>query len=269
MRFAKRGEGGRGRFRNKTRGGKGMQAKQDMLVQAEECAQRAGFYRYLSRLFYKEVDEDLLAAIERTQPVLPLTEGMDETERAFTRGSNKMVKCAAQRNADTLTQSRCDYARVFLGAGSTADDPVSPFESVYTSEDHLLMQGSRDEMFRILIEAGLAIDDDFNMPEDHISFEFQYLAHLLDVEAAACESGDAKNVEAAHEASMNFFAAHIANWVPSFCEAAGQLAKTSFYRGLAECAAAWVAMEAQCYRGSVEGFDANDLPADAQVQEVA
>ena len=45
-----------------------MQAKQDMLVQAEECAQRAGFYRYLSRLFYKEVDEDLLAAIERTQP---------------------------------------------------------------------------------------------------------------------------------------------------------------------------------------------------------
>lgn len=246
-----------------------MQAEQDMLAQAEECAQRAGFYRYLSRLFYKEVDEDLLAAIEHTQPVLPLTEGMDEMERAFARGSNKMVKYAAQRNADTLTQSRCDYARVFLGAGSTTDDPVSPFESVYTSEDHLLMQGSRDEMFRILIEAGLTIDDDFNMPEDHVSFEFQYLAHLLDAEAAACKNGNAESIEAANEASAGFFAAHIANWVPSFCDSAEQLAKTPFYRGLAECTAAWVAMEAQYYGGSVEGLDADNTSADAQAQEVA
>lgn len=224
-----------------------MQADQDMLAQAETCVQRAGFYRYLSRLFYRELDEGLIESIERTQPVLSLSDDMDECERAFARGSNKMVKYAACRNADTLTQSRCDYARVFLGAGSTTDDPVSPFESVYTSEEHLLMQGSRDEMFCILIEAGLALDDDFNMPEDHISFEFQYLAHLLDAEAVACESGNVERAYAAGQASENFFARHIANWVPRFCEAAGQLAKTSFYRGLAECTAAWVVMEQQCY----------------------
>lgn len=232
-----------------------MQTEQDMREQAQACADRAGFYRYLSRLFYKELDEELIEAIERTQPVLPLEEGMDDVERAFARGSNKMVKYVQMRTADTMTQSRCDYARVFLGAGSTADDPVSPFESVYTSEEHLLMQGSRDAMFRILIEAGLTIDDDFNMPEDHISFEFQYLAHLLDVEAAACLSVDAAQADVAAAASEKFFRDHIANWVPQFCEAAAGLSKTPFYRGLAECTGAWVAMELACYDEALQVRD--------------
>ena len=233
-----------------------MQAEQHMRGYAQACTDRAGFYRYLSRLFYKELDEELIEGIERTQPVLSLDEDMDEVERAFARGSNKMVKYVQQRNADTLTQSRCDYARVFLGAGSVTDNPVSPFESVYTSEEHLLMQGSRDAMFSILIEAGLTIDDGFNMPEDHISFEFQYLAHLLDAQAVACRSADAEQAEAAAVASETFFRDHVADWVPRFCEAAAGLSRTPFYRGLAECTGAWVAMELAGYDEASQVQDA-------------
>lgn len=224
--------------------------------QAQSCAARAGYYRYLSRLLYRELDEALLEELAAAQVVEALDDGMDEIERAFVRGSNKMAKYVAARNADTLTQSRCDFARVFLGAGSTTGDPVSPFESVYTSEEHLLMQGARDAMFRILIEAGLALDDDFNMPEDHISFEFQYQAHLLDLQAKAFECGDASAAQAAADEAAGFFHAHIENWVPRFCEAAAALAKTPFYRGLCECAGAWVALEADAYAAAADADNA-------------
>ena len=216
-------------------------------VRAEECAQRAGYYRYLSRLFYRELDEELLEQLGCGGAVLPLTEDLSDTERAFARGSNKMAKYVQARNADTLTQSKCDYARVFLGAGSTTDDPVSPFESVYTSEEHLLMQGARDDMFRTLIAEGLTLDDDYNMPEDHISFEFQYLAHLLDREQRAAAAGDVAQADAAAQQVRAFFEQHIANWVPRFCVAAEELAHTSFYRGLCECTAAWVHLEQEAY----------------------
>lgn len=220
-----------------------MQTTCEAHEMAQACSERAGFYRFLSRLYYKELDEQLMEQLAETFAVLPLDDEMSEAERAFARGCNKMVRYIEQRTADTLTESRCDFARVFLGAGSVTDDPVSPFESVYTSEGHLLMQGSRDEMFRILIAAGLNIENDFNMPEDHISFEFQYLAHLLDVQAQAAASEDVEEMRAAQADSREFFLAHIDDWVPRFCEAAGALAKTSFYRGLAECTAAWASME--------------------------
>ncbi len=233
--------------------------------QAQSCAARAGYYRYLSRLFYRELDEALLGELAAAQVVEALDDDMDEAERAFVRGSNKMAKYVAARNADTLTQSRCDFARVFLGAGSTSDNPVSPFESVYTSEEHLLMQGARDAMFRILVEAGLSLDDDFNMPEDHISFEFQYLAHLLDLQVQALEGDDASAAQAAADKAAGFFHAHIENWVPRFCEAAAALAKTSFYRGLCECAAAWVALEAEAY----EAVSENGLSAQPAKEAIA
>ena len=226
--------------------GQDVETTQLQNERADACAERAGFWRYLSRLFYRELDEELLECL-RGQAVLPLSDDFDADERAFARGSNKMAKYVLAQNPDTLTQSRCDYARVFLGAGSTTDDPVSPFESVYTSEEHLLMQGARDNMFRTLIAAGLALDDDYNMPEDHISFEFQYMAHLLDAEAAACQAGDAQAADAAQEQVRAFFENHIANWVPRFCQAAAQLARTPFYRGLCECTAAWVCLEQRCY----------------------
>lgn len=224
-----------------------MDEPQTLSERAAECAQRAGYYRYLGRLFYRELDEGLLEQLGCGGVVLPLSEDMSDTERAFARGSNKMAKYISSRNADTLTQSKCDYARVFLGAGSTTDNPVSPFESVYTSEEHLLMQGARDDMFRTLIADGLTLDDDYNMPEDHISFEFQYLARLLDCEQRCAASGDAAAADAEALKARAFFENHVANWVPRFCEAAEALARTSFYRGLCECTAAWVRMEQEAY----------------------
>lgn len=213
----------------------------------ELLAQSANYYRYLARLYYEELTDELIEELAATQQVIPLSDDMDELERELALGTNKMVKFIEHRNPDTKTRSKVDYADIFLGYGSTQDEPVSPFESVYTSEERLLMQESRDDVYKILRREGLIIDDHYNMPEDHISFEFQYLALLADRACAAHAAGDEEAASADLAKRSSFFANHIANWVPRFCAQAGAIAKTPFYQGLLQATAAWVALEAGAY----------------------
>ena len=207
----------------------------------------ANYYRFLSRLFYKELDESLIQDLVQTQKTIELTDDLDETERNFVLGNNKMVRFLERRTPDTLTQSRCDYARVFLGAGQTQENPVSPFESVYTSEDQLLMQGARDDVYRVFRSERLALEDEYNMPEDHLAFELQYLAHVAQEVVQMAESRDTAQAETRFQAYLSFFENHVANWVTRFCDEAAALAKTPFYQGLAQCTKAWVLMEGELW----------------------
>ncbi|MGN0078438.1 MAG: molecular chaperone [Coriobacteriales bacterium] len=211
----------------------------------ELLAQSANYNRFLARLFYEELTDELIEELDCALKVIPLDDDLDELEREFALGTNKMAKFIEHRNPDTKTRSKVDYANIFLGCGSSQDDPVSPFESVYTSEEHLLMQESRDDIYKILRAEGLVIDDHYNMPEDHIAFELQYLGL---VEERACRlhaDGDEEAAAAELAKRDGFFRAHIANWVPQLCADAGSIAKTPFYQGLAQATAAWVAMQAQ------------------------
>lgn len=214
---------------------------------ASMCMQRANYYRFLGRLLYEELTEELIAELADSLAVIPLDDAMSEHERAFAIGTNKMAKYAQRANPDTKTESRCDYARVFLGAGSVSKMPVSPYESVYTSVDRLLMQDSRDKVCELYRAHNIAIQDSYNMPEDHIAFIFQFMGRLLDKEAQALEARNAQTAAEAHEQAKTFVAEHIANWVTRFCEEATPKAHTSFYQGLLQCIDAWTRLECELY----------------------
>lgn len=239
-----------------------QKAMAETAVQAQELRVRAGYYQLLARLFYQEIDEAFAAQFVEAQPVLALDECADDIERSFARGNNRMRKFLQRRTADSITETRCDYARVFLGAGSVTKVPVSPFESVYADEGRLIMQASRGGACAAYATEGMAVSDGFNMPEDHISFEFQYMALLLNRCADALEAMQSEGQVAAADAAQAqaeayrgkawaFFVAHLAPWVPLFCEEAADLAQTSFYQGLLEATAAWMALE--CAQMAVDG----------------
>lgn len=248
-------------------------------LQAQALRVRAGYYQLLARLFYQEIDEAFAAQFVEAQPVLPLQECADGAERDFARGNNRMVKFLQRRTADSITETRCDYARVFLGAGSVTKVPVSPYESVYADEGRLIMQASRDGACAAYASEGMAVSDGFNMPEDHISFEFQYMALLLNRCADALEALQASGREGLQDTAQSrvaeygekaqvFFAAHLAPWVPLFCEEAAGLARTPFYQGLLGATKAWMALE--CAEMAVDGIAAEKgvraLAADARAK---
>lgn len=219
----------------------------DAKALAQDCRMRANYYQFLARLFYEELTDAFIDEFVATQAVLPLDECADENERAFAQGSNRMLKFLQRRTPDTLTQTRCDFAHTFLGAGSFTKVPISPFESVYANDGRLIMQESRDVACALYAAEGLEVQDRYNMPEDHLSFELQYLALLLNRQADALESANDRSAEAYAVRARAFFGDHLLTWVPVFCEEARPLTSTSFYSGLLQTTAAWMALEAAAY----------------------
>lgn len=236
--------------------------------QAQICRTRAGYYQFLARLFYEELTDEFIDQFVESQTVLPLDPAASESEHAFTQGTNRMVKYLTRRTPDTLAHTRCDFARIFLGAGSVTKVPVSPFESVYANEGRLIMQGSRDVACALYAAEGLEVEDSYNMPEDHISFEFQYLALLLNRQASALDAAESALADTYEVRSRAFFEDHVAPWIPLFCEEARSLAETTFYQGLLQATGAWVALE--CALLGLDGLAAQTevraLAADAHAK---
>lgn len=223
-------------------------------TQAAACVERANYYRFLARLLYEELNDELIAELAEGLEVVKLPQDENDIERNLAIGMNKMAKYAQRATKDTKTESKCDYARVFLGAGQVKKMAVSPYESVYTSPDRLLMQDARDDVFNLYREEHIAISDGYNMPEDHIAFLFQFAAHLLTKQADALDAGDAVRAEAYEAKATSFVSKHLADWVTRFCDEAAPSAKTAFYQGLLQCVDAWVRLECRLYGLDIEAI---------------
>lgn len=200
-------------------------------------SQRAGFYQFLASLLKDELTDDQLEALSRQG--LPVAGGpLDEGIRLV----NSYVE---HRDDATRQQLAVDFAHVFLGAGHYKTITAPPYESVFTSPQQLLMQDARDDVVRHYRQAGFDVSADAHAPEDHISFEFQFMAQLIErMDRAAAAADDAAAAEAAAR-QIDFFRAHVTNWVPLFCEAVENHACTDFYRGVAKMVRGFVAWEAE------------------------
>ena len=67
------------------------------------------------------------------------------------------------------------YASLFLGVGP---ENVSLCESAYRNERGLLFQNAYFDILEKYREVGLGKREDFPEPEDHLSLELAYMAHL-------------------------------------------------------------------------------------------
>lgn len=186
---------------------------------AELAGQRHMTYVFLSAMYAKEVSYDLLERMRIEKPFV------GESLNSF---YNELEHTAIEAMRTDLA---ADYAQLFLGMSA---HPVAPFESVYTSEEGLLMQGARDKVLALLRQEGLAIPKDFGLPEDHLALEFDFMAFLCKKEQEAIECNDIEMGRQARQKQKQFLRDHLANWVPRMCDDVSDRARTGFYRGLAQ-----------------------------------
>jgi TorA maturation chaperone TorD len=111
-----------------------------------------------------------------------------------------------------------DFAAIYLTYGLRA----SPCESVWLDEDGLTMQEPMFEVRRDYARLGLQAPDWRLRPDDHLVFQLQFVAVLL-------EKGDP---DALSEAAR-FLDDHTLRWLPDFSGRVAQHAATPFYAGLA------------------------------------
>lgn len=123
-----------------------------------------------------------------------------------------------------------DYNRLFLGMSS---HPIAPFESVFTSTNGLLMQEARDEVVTVFHSEGFMIDPQFDLPEDHLSLELEFMSLMAARTQKALEGGNQTEAARCITVQRVFLEDHLSRWVPAFCEKFAKQARTKFFRGLA------------------------------------
>ena len=194
---------------------------------AQECQDvltaRADFYRLLSSVFYRELDDNDIVQWASLK-VDPESENDD-----LISGFKALSRCMALRGPDARTDFATDYARVFLAAGIFEGDAACPYESVYTSEDGLVMQDARDEVVAAMRSEGIKITEDVHEPEDHISFELEFMARLSEATREKLGSRDSRECERLIAVQEEFIHAHLLNWIDAWGERIETLARFPFY----------------------------------------
>lgn len=180
---------------------------------------REATYSFLSHMFLEEVTEEFLARLAERPPQLEGELGRFVAELPFA------------DLASVRTEAAAEFAALLLNMSA---DPVHPYESVYTSAEHLLMQRSRDEVLAAYREAGFERSGNLAVPEDHVGIELEFMARLCRKELDAQAAGDEKGAAGAREAQRAFLRDHMLAWVPQLCIDLEKRAKLGLYRGLAE-----------------------------------
>lgn len=218
-----------------------QQTKDDIITSG---ADRAGFYSFLAGVYlWEPTSEQIDAMAGANFPV---------GEDAFGRGYALIADYLRHRDTGTRQEIAVDYAHTFLGAGNYDKLMAPPYESVYTSEEHLLMQDARDGALSFYRSEGLDLPAENTTPEDHIGFEMQFMAKLIDRSCDALSAGDdaefARLVRVQHE----FYVRHLANWLPAFIADIERHCKTDYYRGVAQLTRAFLAEEKEQLEGLAE-----------------
>lgn len=198
----------------------------NMPVLSGTMKSRSEMYAFLSRLFLDEVDENLIESLRRT-PLPPMTgnHNIDEGYRLIFRASDKQKTEAREAFA-------VDYSRTFIGTGADGGSAAYPYESVYTSERHLLMQDAFHEVIKEYRESGYN-KSQRSEPEDHIGIELEFMGILCEKTKEAFERNDEKEAELLVAKQKRFLQNHITNWVIPFANDMATFSQTDLYRGLA------------------------------------
>lgn len=185
-------------------------------------------YTFLSQMLFRELNEDAIAALKAQ-------EWPRETGNAtLDRGYAQVRRFFNFASADMRTQLAVEYARVFLAAGVFSREKMTavPYESVFTSEEHLVMGESRDDVVRRFAADGFKVNPDLHEPEDHLSFELEYVSHMSARALELLAVGDFEALAANVARQVEFIDAHLLNWVGDLYETAREYAKTTFYTGM-------------------------------------
>lgn len=185
-------------------------------------------YRFLSQMLFRELNAEAIEALRGQD--WPRDTGNEHLDRGY----GQVRRFFSFASTDIRTQLAVEYARVFLAAGVFSQDEATavPYESAFTSEGHLMMQESRDDVVRRYAADGFAVNPDIHEPEDHLSFELEYLAHMSGRALAALEHDDLATVRANLQRQREFIDAHLLNWIGDLHDVAEAYAKTTFYTGM-------------------------------------
>ncbi len=207
---------------------------------------RGSLYRFLARGFSLEVDEPFLEWLLKLQPVIVGLAHDTESEE-FKEGSRLLSKFVSTVKSDYEKDKRAflqglaaEYASLFLNVGLK---PVHLAESVYLGKDHLLYEEPYFDAVRIYQIYGFKKRASFREPEDHISIELEFMAHLCDLAVLSIEQGKEDYAVGYLKNQKEFLETHLAKWTPELAKKLRWASKNDLYLAIADLLAGFVSTE--------------------------
>lgn len=182
-------------------------------------------YKFLQRVFAREVDAAFIADLAATQP----PEDDDVVSEALARMIDVAGEEGKDRNA-LLEELAVEYARLFIGP---RNPPAIPFASFYLSESRALMTDETIAVRKIYLANNMVVENLYSTPDDHIAIELEFLAHLSGAMIEALVAGNSERTNELEKARELFIKEHMQQWIPSFVEAIDNANPHPFYQGAA------------------------------------
>lgn len=126
----------------------------------------------------------------------------------------------------TLDSLAVDFANIYLLYAYRA----SPYESVWLDDEQLERQQPMFEVSAAYRRHGLMAASRRTMPDDHLSLQLEFIAHLL--------RRTAENADLPREAA-DFMDYHLLRWLDRFAKRVVARSQTPFYAGLAALTSAY------------------------------
>lgn len=238
------------------------------MTQQEEFAQalrnRSEFYRMLAGFYFKPLTQEQIDTMANAD-----FSASDFGDEEMQQGFHDITHFLRKRNSGTRSHLAVDFTSAFYGAHAYKGQNAVPYESVYVSKQKLMMQESRTSVLAEYKAQALRIRNFSDTPEDHLSFEFEYLAVLSDRSARALEEGECREALRNLLLQQAFLANHIANWFDAFREVALGILQTRFYRGVLRVTGAFIRLDGEYLADAVKeaaelaGTDPAEISLDA------
>lgn len=172
----------------------------------------------LAQLHDRELDATAVGLLQ--QDCFPNSLGFKLESTEGKEAISMMTDVVQQLHMDSTQTDdlAADFAAIYLTHGIGA----SPCESVWIDDESLAMQQPMFEVRKAYAEYGFKVPDWRQRTDDHLVFQLQFVAQLL----------EQRNSESLRDAA-DFMDRHLLRWMPDFANRVAQRAATPFYAMLA------------------------------------
>lgn len=196
---------------------------------ASEIESRSRFYRMLSKFFYWPYSQEELDSID-AEDLKALSESV--LDPLMSQGYNDMYRSLRRRTTGTREILNSDFTRCFMGTTTFRGIACVPYASVFLNPGGELMGKARNEIRRVYRANRIELEGGIDLPEDHLSFEFEFMAILGERCAQALREGRLNEAENAIDLQVDFLEKYILSWSDRMFDLSVELVRTRFYRGV-------------------------------------
>ena len=176
---------------------------------------RQNFLPFLQLLFFQPITTNTVTQLKEAGNIAELA--------VMNLGGKYLQQFFAEVTEVQLQEQEAEFNRLFVGPGPIL---APPWESVYSSREHLLFDEATFQVRELYHRFGKQFINENNEPDDHLVIELDFL-HFLNNKGL--QEGDVTLVDC----QLAFLEEHLSRWVPRFCELILKHSDSLLYRGAA------------------------------------